>query len=165
MVVGGSLTEGVEVKLDPGASVEDVRVGSFVSIRASACASRCRHRRRPRRDRPGPQGHAPRRLQPLHRPRRLRHRRLRRPEGRAHACHWRSRRRAGRGRPLARQDRPGPLLHRIRRHRRRHRNRLRRPQRAQVLDRQPHGHGVKALHRRRGARQAQQRRLRQEWHR
>ena len=32
MVVGGSLTEGVEVKLDPGASVEDVRVGSFVSI-------------------------------------------------------------------------------------------------------------------------------------
>ena len=32
MVVGGSLTEGVDVKLDPGASVEDVRVGSFVSI-------------------------------------------------------------------------------------------------------------------------------------
>ena len=32
MVVGGSLTEGVEVKLDPGASVEDARVGSFVSI-------------------------------------------------------------------------------------------------------------------------------------
>ena len=32
MVVGGSLTEGVEVKLDPDASVEDVRVGSFVSV-------------------------------------------------------------------------------------------------------------------------------------
>lgn len=32
MVIGGSLTDGVEVKLDAGASIEDVKVGSFISI-------------------------------------------------------------------------------------------------------------------------------------
>ncbi len=32
MVVGGSLSDGVEVKLDPGASVEEVQVGTFVTI-------------------------------------------------------------------------------------------------------------------------------------
>ena len=32
MVVGGSLTEGVEVRLDGAASTEDVKVGTFVSI-------------------------------------------------------------------------------------------------------------------------------------
>ncbi len=33
MVVAGSLTEGVEVRLDPGISVEDIKVGAFVNIR------------------------------------------------------------------------------------------------------------------------------------
>jgi DNA helicase HerA-like ATPase len=33
MVVGGSLSSGVEVKLDAGASVEDLQVGAFVTIR------------------------------------------------------------------------------------------------------------------------------------
>ena len=32
MVVGGSLSEGVEVKLDEGASVEEIPVGSYVVI-------------------------------------------------------------------------------------------------------------------------------------
>ena len=32
MVVGGSLTEGVEVRLDPGTSTEEMKVGTFVSI-------------------------------------------------------------------------------------------------------------------------------------
>ncbi len=32
MVVGGSLTKGVDVKLDPGVSVEDMAVGRFVTI-------------------------------------------------------------------------------------------------------------------------------------
>ena len=32
MVVDGSLTKGVEVRLDPTTSVEDIRVGSFVTI-------------------------------------------------------------------------------------------------------------------------------------
>ncbi len=32
MVVSGSLTQGIEVKLDPSASVEDVKVGTFVTI-------------------------------------------------------------------------------------------------------------------------------------
>ena len=32
MVVSGSLSDGVEVKLDPGASIEDVRVGRYVTV-------------------------------------------------------------------------------------------------------------------------------------
>ena len=32
MVVSGSLTDGVEVKLDPSTSIEDVKVGSFVTV-------------------------------------------------------------------------------------------------------------------------------------
>ena len=33
MVVGGSLTHGVEVRLDPSTSVEDIKVGTFVTVR------------------------------------------------------------------------------------------------------------------------------------
>ena len=33
LVVDGSLSQGVEVRLDPSASVEDVKVGAFVTIR------------------------------------------------------------------------------------------------------------------------------------
>ena len=33
LVVDGSLSQGVEVRLDPSASEEDVKVGAFVTIR------------------------------------------------------------------------------------------------------------------------------------
>jgi len=36
MVVAGSITDGVEVRLDPGRSVEDVKVGAFVSIQGKS---------------------------------------------------------------------------------------------------------------------------------
>ena len=35
LVVDGSVTQGVEVRLDPGASVEEVKVGAFVTIQGS----------------------------------------------------------------------------------------------------------------------------------
>ena len=36
IVVSGSLTEGVEVKLDPGTSVEDVKVGRYITVEGQA---------------------------------------------------------------------------------------------------------------------------------
>ncbi|HAI08206.1 MAG TPA: hypothetical protein DCM17_02675, partial [Dehalococcoidia bacterium] len=33
MVLDGSLSQGVEVRLDPSASVEEIKVGAFVTIR------------------------------------------------------------------------------------------------------------------------------------
>ena len=39
MVVAGSLADGVEVRLDPDTSTEDIKVGTFVTIQGKSCAS------------------------------------------------------------------------------------------------------------------------------